>query len=205
MEKLTAFLTAMTMVSFAVIYVRKILQSKSSPALMTWVTFLLGTGASLVSYLIAENRDVISGILNTMDVLVVLSIIIAILVHGNVHGNRKKLISTFEISYIFIISCVVIYGYINRDAWNTNVWIQVIITIGYWPTFHKMWQEKKNTEPFMGWSLNFLAATIALYPALSAGNTLAVIYASRTLACTTLVMLVMAYYEVRKRQNDQGD
>lgn len=194
MKDTTAVVTALLMVLFAFRYVFQIWKRSINPALSTWIIFLAGTGLSLATYVIAENHDIVSGVLNTADVLVVLSISLAIIARN---GWKLKF-SRFEKFFLCAIAAAVVYGIISGNAWNSNLFTQALITSAYIPTLRKMYSLKKNTESFSGWGLNFAAATVALYPSLVDGNMLAVIYAIRTQICAIVIMSFMFYYSKRR-------
>ena len=81
-KTLSIWLVALVTIAFAARYTYQIWKGEISPTLSTWIIFLLGTGLSLTTYAIAEQRDFASGILNTMDVVAVLVILIATIVWG---------------------------------------------------------------------------------------------------------------------------
>ena len=81
--------------------------------------------------------------------------------------------------------------------WDSNVLSQILLSIGYAPTIHNLIKQKRNTESLIGWSCSIIAASIALYPAIVGGNTLAIIYVSRALFFSFLLIGFMIYYEIR--------
>ena len=142
--------------------------------------------------MLAEDRDVASGILNTMDVLEVGSILVAVLIFGHARGVR---FSRFEKWYLAGIALIVAYGVTSGDAWGSNLFVQVLIALGYVPTVHKIISLKRNTESFMAWSFSFLAGIFALVPAIVDGNVLAIVYAGRTVVMVGMFLSLMAYFQ----------
>jgi hypothetical protein len=196
MKALCIWLVIIIMVLFAVIYVYQIRKKIIKPALATWITFLLGTGLSLTTYAIAENHDFRSGILNTLDFASVGIIVITIIIYG---GKRGKL-EIFHKLYFIGVGIIILYGFFSGNAWNSNIFAQVLIGIGYIPTIRKLLVQKKNTESFVTWGLSIVAGILALYPAIIGGNSLAVIYAVRTIVLVSLLMLLMLYFEFQSRK-----
>ncbi|MFA5773371.1 MAG: hypothetical protein WC908_01715 [Candidatus Paceibacterota bacterium] len=196
MKEICVWAVGFVMLLFSLRYIYLIKKQKISPALSTWVVFLLGTILSLVTYAIAEDHDFRSGILNTVDVASVSIIIIAIIIYRD--KNRK--IKPFDRWYMIGIGLIVLYGFLSKDAWNSNIFTQILIGVGYIPTFQKLISEKKNTESFSTWSLSILSGVIAFYPAIVDGNSLAIIYATRAIIIVSLLMLTMLYFEIYSKR-----
>lgn len=196
MKEISVWLVALVMMTFAVRYAYQIWKREISPTLSTWIIFLLGTGLSLITYAIAEKHDFRSGILNTMDVVAVIIVFFATIIWG----NRDMRFKPFEKWYLVGISAIVAYGLLSGDAWGSNIFTQVLISIGYIPTIQNLLTEKRNTESFTGWSCGIIAGFIALYPAIVEGNSLAVLYATRTIVLVSSIIAVMSYYELRSRR-----
>jgi hypothetical protein len=94
----------------------------------------------------------------------------------------------------------VTYGLLTGDAWASNVFTQVLISIGYFPTIQNLLTEKRNVESFTGWGCAVVAGLIALYPAIVDGNSLAILYALRTVVFVSSIIAVMVYYELRSKK-----
>jgi hypothetical protein len=156
----------------------------------------MGTGLSLTTYAVAEKHDFRSGILNTMDVIMVAIVLVATLVWG----KRDMRFKSFEKWYLIGIVVIIIYGLFSGDAWGSNIFTQVLISIGYIPTAQNLLTEKRNTESFTTWSLGIVAGIIALYPAITDGNSLAVLYAIRTIILVSSIITIMAFYELRSKK-----
>ncbi|MGH6918728.1 MAG: hypothetical protein ACREJ0_13620 [Geminicoccaceae bacterium] len=193
MKSLSIWLVALVTMAFAIRYTYQIWKREISPTLSTWIIFVLGTGLSLTTYAIAERRDFASGILNTMDVVAVTMILIATIIWG----RRAVHFRPFEKWYLGGIVVIIVYGLFTGDAWGSNVFTQVLISIGYIPTIQNLLTEKRNVESFTGWGCAVAAGLIALYPAIVDGNSLAVLYALRTVFFVSSIIMVMIYYELR--------
>lgn len=134
------------MVLCAFRYAYQIKKKEISPILSTWIIFLLGTLLSLITYALAEKHDFRSGILNTLDVLVVMTVFCSILAWG----NRQVRFKPFERWYLLGIALITLYGLVSGDAWSSNIFTQLLISIGYAPTIQNLITQKKNTESFTG-------------------------------------------------------
>lgn len=191
MKDLFVWFVALTMIFLACRYIYQIWQHKITPTLSTWIIFMTGTSLSLITYALAEKRDFKSGILSVMDTMVVASILVAILIWGK-RGMRFK---SFEKWYLAGIGAIIVYGLISGDAWGSNLFTQVLITVGYIPTVQSLMTERRNTESISAWVFSLLAGIFALYPALVNGNSLAATYSIRTIVLVSGMLCLMIYYE----------
>ena len=148
--------------------------------------------------------DLKSGIINTTDLVYVVVIFIAILLWGKPKKEEEKdeeekqeaqLMKSFEKWYLAGAGGIVAYGVITGNAWNSNVLTQLLMSFAYFPMFHKMLKQKKKKDSYFAWLPAAGISLLGLYPAISGGNTLAVIYASRALFFSSATCLIMAYYQ----------
>ncbi|MFA6594299.1 MAG: hypothetical protein WCT16_03515 [Candidatus Buchananbacteria bacterium] len=182
-------------------YIVQIHRRKISPALSTWIIFVLGTGLSLATYAIAEHHDFQSGVLNTMDTGVCIIILLTLVIGGE-RGLKFK---PFEKWYLVGIGLVIVYGVLTGDAWSSNIFTQVLISIGYIPTVHNLIKEKRNTESFVTWTGGLLTGMLALYPSIVGGNILAAVYSIRTITLVSIMLLVMSYYQIKTTNTKESE
>ncbi|MCX6722268.1 MAG: hypothetical protein NTY04_03735, partial [Candidatus Staskawiczbacteria bacterium] len=69
MKNICVFAVCFLMTVFGSCYAYQIKKGKAVATTSTWLIFLVGCGLSFISYVIAENRDLRSGIMNTGDVV----------------------------------------------------------------------------------------------------------------------------------------
>ena len=193
MKNISVVLVIIIMMIFAARYSYQIYKKEIIPTLSTWFIFLLGTGLSLITYAIAEKSDFRSGILNTADVAVVIVILVSIIIWGDKTTRLKR----FEKWYLGGIGIVIVYGFVSGDAWSSNVFTQLIIGIGYIPTIQNLVKIKRNVESYVGWGCGAIAGFIALSPAIMDGNSLAILYSTRTIILTLSIISLMIYYKLR--------
>lgn len=196
MKDIFVWLTVLFMTIAVGRYVWQVYFQQISPTLSSWVIFVLGTSLCLITYAIAQEKDLESGILNAVDCIGVSFILIAVILWSK--GERR--FEAFEKWYLSGIGAIIAYGLITGDAWNSNRFAQALIVIGYFPTIHKLITEKKNKESFSGWGSEFVSATFGLYPAIVGGKELAVLYAIRGIVMIGSLLLLMLYYEVRNKK-----
>lgn len=197
MKSLFVWLVVLSMSAYIFTYVYQIYKGKITPTLSTWIIFLCGVSLSFITYVISEKNDLSSGILNTIDLANVIIVVIAIMIWG----KRSLHLKLFERWYLFAAGLIVFYGIITGDAWRSNILTQILIAVGYFPTIHALLKSKVNTESFMAWGINLLVSILALYPALTEGNFLAVLYAVRATILITILIGVMIYCEFYNRKN----
>ena len=191
-----ALIVIALMVLFAVRYSYQIYKKDISPTLSTWILFFVGVGLSLVTYLLSEDFDVISGINNTVDILVVIAMIASILRWG----NKTVRFRPWEKYYLLTAGAIVLYAVITGDLFKSNLFAQVLIAIGAIPTINTMIAERRNTESFTAWGLVWTAHAVGLVSSLVNGNILSATYVIRGLVSITITLAVMIYFEVRTRR-----
>lgn len=218
MKDLCIVLVVIAMMAFSLRYAYQVRKRTINPTLSTWIIYFLGTGLSLTTYAIAENHDFRSGILNAMDFVAVTIDLIAILLWGNrqkifvknlviktrgqsisVWGSRLARLRPFEKWYLAGAGAIIVYGLISGDAFKSNLFAQVLVSFGCFPTIQTLYKFKRNTESFSAWGCGLLAGIFGLYPAFMDGNGLAAFYAVRTVFLVSLILIIMAYYERRSK------
>ena len=194
MKDFCVWFVAISSIFFGSCYVFQIWRRRAAPTISTWIIFLVGCGLSFITYIGAENHDIKSGILNTIDLVYISLILLAIILWGR-HEVRFK---PFEKWYLAGVAGIVLYGVVTNNLWNSNILTQVLMSIAYIPMFHKFITSKKNTESFFGWVPGIFNGLVALYPAIHGGNVLAVIYVSRSFIFSVVTVLLMLYYKFKK-------
>ena len=200
MKQLMAWLAAGTMLIVAGRYSYEVYKRKISPTFSTWLILLSGTSLSLITYTVASNRDFQSGILNTIDVVVSFIIVLSIMIWEK---NLKLSFKPFEKKYLLVAIGIIIFWAISKDAFVSNLLVQVLLTIGYLPTMQNLIKEKRNVESFIAWSLGLTAGFLALYPAIAGGNILATIYSLRTIVLIGIVLGLMSFYRKNAKKRSK--
>ncbi|KKS82723.1 MAG: hypothetical protein UV58_C0006G0022 [Candidatus Wolfebacteria bacterium GW2011_GWC1_43_10] len=191
MKDLCIVLVVLLALSFSFSYAWKVRKGQIAPTLSMWIIFFASTTLSIITYAISENKDFRSGILNLVDVLQTGLAFGAVLIWR----ERKIILTSFEKKYLAGFGAIVIYGVVSGDAFSSNLFAQILISSGYFPTIRKMVEERRNTESFVPWRFAIAAGTVGLYPAVVDGNLLAAVYAVRTIVLVSGMMVLMAYYE----------
>lgn len=197
MKNVAAWLVALIVVLFTARYAYQVYRKEIGPALSTWLIVLTGVLLSFATYVAAEDKDIKSGILNTVDLVAALTIASSVMLWGNVSGIRFK---PFEKKYLIGAGAIVVFWIISKNAFISNLLVQILLIIGYIPTIQNLITEKRNTESFSAWLAMLAAGVIALYPAIVGGNTLAIIYTSRSTFVVSVILTFMTFYHVRTSQ-----
>ncbi len=197
---LTAILTLCLILGASLTNSKKIIDRKVNPALSTWVIILAASSMSFASYLASGNHDIVAGILNASDVLSTLIISCTIIFFGLTRWKLKP----FEKYYFMGLILIGVFWFFTRNPFDSNLLIQLLISIGYIPTAHNIIASERNTESFTVWGLIFAASVISLYPSIHAwlqnGNVLAFIYSLRSVVMIGCMLILMSIYHMRPKE-----
>lgn len=174
-------------------YVKLIYQNRISPSLAMWTFFSLAVGISLFTYFAEGDHNISDNILNFTDLILVVSVSIAILIWGD-HSTR---FNRFDVGCLLAVVGIIAFWIISDNHVITNYSVQSIMVISYLPVLGRMVNQKKNTEAFSPWVLMLLAAGISLF---ASEGWLASVYAIRAVVCTGALLLLMVRVEIRERQ-----
>ncbi|RPH33906.1 MAG: hypothetical protein EHM93_02750 [Bacteroidales bacterium] len=168
-------------------------KGKIKPALAMWVFFSFAVGMSLITYLAKDNFSLWDNILNTTDLILVVTISIAIAIWGDKSSKFTK----FDTGCLIAVIIAILFWAITQNHLITNLSIQLIMVVSYFPVIRRLFQSKENTEPFSVWILMML---VPLFSLISSKGLLATIYSVRAIVCVGLLLLLMLRIEmVRKR------
>lgn len=172
----------------------KIVKRQVSPTLSTWLIILAASLMSFLTYWNAGHRDLVAGALNGADVFSTAISSIAIVFFSPLKLSLKP----FEKYYLGGLVLIAIFWAFTSDAFLSNLLIQVLISIGYFPTAHNLIRNRKNSESFTVWGLILTASVVSLYPTINAylteGNVLALVYSLRSVVMLGAMLILMAYY-----------
>ena len=166
--------------------------SDKQPTLATWILFGVGTSFSLITYFKAERskRSVVGNVANVVDVAGVGFVLATIFMFGN---NIRYAFEMFEIVCLTASGLLMIYWLATKHAFRANLGIQVIMGVAFLPTVRTLWlwQEQSLPEDPTTWVFGWLACVLFLYLTLRKGDSLPLVYASRALTGTTIVLVLL--------------
>jgi hypothetical protein len=164
------------------------------PALAMWVFFTIAVGMSLITYLAKDNFSIWDNILNTTDLVLVLTVSIAIAIWGDKSSKFTK----FDTGCLIAVIVAILFWAITQNHLITNLSIQLIMVVSYFPVIKRLFESKENTEPFSVWLMMML---VPLFSLISSKGLLATIYSVRAIVCVGLLLLLMLRIEmIRKSQ-----
>lgn len=175
-------------------YCYQIHKKEVEPALAMWLFFVIAVGISLATYLAEANFRPIDNILNTSD----LAMVFIVMVFVFFRGAQSSRFTRFDYGCLMAVMLVVVFWIFTRNHFITNIAVQTIMVIAYFPVVKRMLTERKNTESFSVWSAMFVVAGVSLF---SSKGSLATIYAIRAMICTGLLLLLMLRIEYLNRKD----
>jgi hypothetical protein len=178
-------------------YVHLLYQKKISPSLAMWTFFSLAVGISLFTYFADGNHLISDNILNFTDLLMVVSVSVAILIWG----DRTSRFNRFDVGCLFAVVAIMVFWVISNNHVVTNYSVQSIMVISYFPVLKRMLNQKKNTEAFSPWIMMLVAAGISLF---ASNGWLASVYAIRAVVCTGVLLLLMVRIEILNRRKEMN-
>ncbi len=69
--------------------------------------------------------------------------------------------------------------------------VQVVMTVAYVPLIVYLWNAAETSEPVVLWGMIWLAALLAMVPAVMSGNKLAMLYNGRRLIVMSVVIVLI--------------
>jgi len=170
-------------------YIYLLYHKKISLSLAMWTFFSLAVGISLITYFAEGNYSISDNILNVTDLILVVSVSIAILIWGDSTTRFNR----FDVGCLAAVIGIIAFWAISNNHVITNYSVQTIMVISYFPVLIRMAKQKKNTEAFSIWIALLLAAGISLF---ASKGWLASVYAIRAIVCTGALLLLMVRIEI---------
>jgi len=187
MKGYMAIAVAVVLIAASLPYMYQISRRQVLPTLSTWIILVVATSLNVASYLVATRVDVISGVLGLTDAFVCWFILIVTVISAGL----KMQFQTFEKYYLIGAGVIVLFWIVSRNAFITNLLMQLLITIGCSSTIQSLLYANENHESFIFWGLVLVAASLSLYPAAVDGNLLAVIYSIRSIVILCVILSLM--------------
>lgn len=167
-------------------------KGKIKPALAMWVFFTIAVGMSLITYLAKDNFSIWDNILNTTDLVLVLTVSIAIAFWGDKSSKFTK----FDTGCLIAVIVAILFWAITQNHLITNLSIQLIMVVSYFPVIKRLFESKENSEPFSVWILMMLVPVFSL---ISSKGLLATIYSVRAIVCVGILLLLMLRVEMLRK------
>ncbi|HPG32283.1 MAG: hypothetical protein H6541_09145 [Lentimicrobiaceae bacterium] len=172
--------------AMAIYYYWLIYNKKIKPALAMWVFFTLAVGISLMTYMKQGNYSLWDNVLNTTDLFFVSSVALSILLFG----DRSTRFNKFDLGCVLVVILILIFWLFTQNHLITNLMVQGILVIAYFPVLKRMATTKENNESYLIWAGMLLTSLLAL---ISTKGGLALIYTGRAVVCIVLLMMFMIW------------
>ena len=158
------------------------------PALAMWLFFTLAVALSLITYMADGEYSFWDNILNTTDIFLVSTVSVFIFIYGDKSTRFNK----FDTACLIAVLLIIVFWVISKNHIATNLLIQLILVIAYFPVIKRLIKSKENTEPFIVWIGMMLAPIFAL---ISSKGILATVYSVRAIISVGLLLLLMLRIE----------
>jgi hypothetical protein len=150
---------------------------------------------SLVSYLLTPNKQIFAAALNAADVFTDVLVILTIILFAESRWRLKS----FEKYYLFGLFFIAMFWFLTKSALYSNLLIQVMLGLAYFPTIHNILKYKLANESFLAWGIILCSTTISLIPTFNSwqqnGNFLAFVYSARSFVLISSLMVLMYIYK----------
>jgi hypothetical protein len=177
-------------------YILLLLRKEIKPALAMWVFFSVAIIMSLITYQSDGGYGLLDNIMNTVDLIYVVAVCVSILLFG----DKSSKFTRFDRICLAAVTMILIFWIFTQNHWLTNILMQAILVIAYFPVVKRLIDSKENTEPFSVWIGMLLAPSFAL---ISSKGTLATIYSVRAIICVSILLLLMLRIEFLKLKSSK--
>ena len=170
-------------------YIWQLVRKEIKPALAMWIMFSIAVAMSLITYLKEGNYEFTDNILNSVDVIYVITVSVAIAIFG----EKSSKITRFDLGCLIVVGLIVVFWLFTQNHLVTNFMIQTILVIAYFPVVKRLFETRVNSEPFLIWTGMLIAPVLSL---LSSKGLLATVYSVRAIICVGSLLLFMLWIEV---------
>lgn len=197
MESFSIISVSLITILLTVRYVWQLVKKEIKPALAMWIMFSVAIGMSLITYLSESNFGFLNNILNTVDVFYVVTVFVAVAIFG----DKSSRITRFDKGCLLVVLIIVIFWFFTQNHLVTNILIQGILVIAYFPVVKRLFETRENNESFLIWIGMFIASVLSL---LSSKGLLATVYSVRAIICVGSLLLLMLWIEVSARKKQKN-
>ena len=183
-------ITLFLMIRYILLLVRK----EIKPALAMWLFFSVAIFMSLVTYRSEGGYGLQDNIMNTVDLIYVVTVCVAIFLFG----DKSSKFTGFDKGCLVVVGIILLFWILSQNHWLTNILMQIVMVIAYFPVVKRLIDSRENTEPFSVWIGMLLAPSLAL---ISSKGTLATVYSVRAILCVSILLLLMLRIELLKLKN----
>lgn len=188
MKRVFVLTTIILMLVANIFYCYLIIKGLVHPTLMTWLMFFFAVSLSFGTYVSSPKHNIWNNICNTIDLILVLAVTIIIIFWGQ---DIRFSINIFEVMCILFSFFILIFWRITKSHIISNILLQVIMTIAYFPTFFQLYHSSQNSESFTYWSVALFAGISGLITGILGKDKLAILYSGRSVAMMVILIILM--------------
>lgn len=166
---------------------------KISPSLAMWTFFSIAIAISLITYFAYGDYNFSDNILNISDLILVMGVSVAILIWGDKSTRFKQ----FDLGCLVAVMFIILFWVVSNNHLITNIAVQGIMVISYFPVVKRMIQQQRNTEDFIVWIISLFAPIFSLF---ASKGFLASVYAFRGITCAGTLLLLMLYFYIKTKK-----
>ena len=193
MKEFSIYTVTIINILVTAIYISLLIKKKIKPTLSMWIFFSIAVIMSLKTYLSEGNYGFLDNIMNTTDLVMVLTISVAIFIFG----DKSSRFNRFEVGCLIAVLLIVIFWIFTKNHKLSNLLIQGIMVIAYIPVLRSVLVKKEHNEPIIVWIGMLIAPFIAL---ISSKGLLASIYSIRAIICVGVLLMLMLRIEFLNRK-----
>ncbi len=196
MKEFSIYCVSAIILFITIRYILLMVKRRIKPALAMWTFFSIAIFMSLITYLSEGDYSFLDNIMNTTDLIYVVTVSVAILIFG----DKSSKFTGFDYICLIAVVIILIFWLFTQNHIVANLLIQGILVIAYFPVVKRFMVSKENTEPFSVWICMLIAPAVAL---MSSRGLLATIYSVRAIICVGLLLLLMVRIEILNRREDK--
>ncbi|MBK8884420.1 MAG: hypothetical protein IPN67_19305 [Bacteroidales bacterium] len=195
MKELSIYAVVIITLVIMIRYILLLVRKEIKPALAMWLFFSIAIIMSLITYRSEGGYGLLDNIMNTVDLVYVVTVCVAIFLFG----DKSSKFTRFDRGCLIAVLLILFFWIFTQNHRITNILMQAILVIAYFPVVKRLVESKENTEPFSVWIGMLLAPSLAL---LSSKGTLATVYSVRAIICVSILLLLMLRIEILKMKNN---
>lgn len=166
------------------------------PVLATWLLFSLTVGLSLLTYFYSDHSSIVANMVNIMDVFMCWSLLVVLLI---TRDSNKPAFTTFDKSCLSFSGVIFVFWLFTQQHVLSNLLLQAIITIAYFPTIVNLWNASEHSESLGMWIIIWIATVLGLYSAIMEKNMLGTIYAARGLILIFILFILILKIQYKNK------
>lgn len=190
----TAIIAALVVLLVDARYCWLVWRGDAAPVLATWLLFAVAVSLSFATYWASEKHSIVGNIGNAVDVVGVWAILLFVALLGK---HVRLGFSPFELGCLVASGLILLLWRASKLHATSNLALQVVMTVAYFPTIAQLWGATSSTEPLAFWTAIWVSAVLTLVPAIIDRDRLACAYAGRAVVMVSVLIALMLRIQLR--------